>query len=324
MAIELRKLEKFSTNVRYFNYKTNAIRTLLKMLWSVSPAIAVSLVKKHVFSPADYRTGAEEEQILNKGSKFEVDVNGKTIRGWKWGAGPGILFVHGWNGRGIQLSRFFTPLINAGYAVIAFDAPGHGESDGKTSSYFEWTDTVRTLLKPEHELNIIGMIGHSLGGAAIINALSKEDISVPGVLIAPAIRLKDVLFNAFDLFGIPEVVYRKAIKEFENRFGYTLEKDDPWKLLPMVKSKFLIVHDRQDRSIPFMDSHDMAAKRPNVMLHETAGLGHRNILRDRKIVELATDYILGHSRPFHKQQTAPDSNAGKIRSTGLKPTVQLV
>lgn len=324
MAIKVRKLEKFSTNVRYFNYKTNVIRTLLKMLWSVSPAIAVNLVKKHVFSPADYRTGAEEGQILKKGSKFEVDVNGKTIRGWKWGAGPGILFVHGWNGRGIQLFRFFAPLIRAGYAVIAFDAPGHGESDGKTSSYFEWTDTVRTLLNPEHEFNIIGMIGHSLGGSAIINALSKEDISVPGVLIAPAIRLKDVLFNAFDLFGIPEVVYRKAIKEFENRFGYTLEKDDPWKLLPMVKSKFLIVHDRQDCSIPFMDSHDMAAKRPNVMLHETIGLGHRNILRDRKIVELATNYILGHSRPSHTQQTAPESNAGKIRPAGLKPTVQLV
>jgi len=319
MAIRFRNLEKLSTNVRKISSKTIATRIMLKLLWLASPTLAVSLVKKHVFSPINYRTGKEEEQILENGSKHQIKVNGQTVRGWKWGAGPGILFVHGWNGRGIQLSSFFAPLIQAGYAVITFDAPGHGESDGKTSSYFELTDTVRALLNPQLGFNIIGLIGHSLGAAAIVNALSKEDISLPGILIAPAIKLKELLFNTFELFGIPAVVYRRAIEEYERRFGYSLESDDPYKLLPMVDSNLLIVHDRRDHSIPFSDSLEIAETRSNITLHETEGLGHRNILKDRKIVELVTDYILGH-----RQQTSLEPFNDEIHQPGISPATQPV
>ena len=316
-------MEQFSTNVRKYNITAQATGIFLKLLWYAAPSLAVRLVKNHVFSPMSYRTGPEEEQILASGSRFQIEVNGKKVQGWKWGEGPGILFVHGWNGRGIQLSHFFKPLVKAGYAVIAFDAPGHGESDGKTSSYFELTDTVRAILQ-QQKFNIVGLIGHSLGGAAVINALCKENISLPGVLIAPAIRLKDVLFNAFELFGIPGAVYRKAIEEFELRFGYSLEKDDPWKLMSKVDSNILIVHDRRDRSIPFIDSHDVAGTRPNVMLYETKGLGHRKILKDRKIVELVTGHILGQNSPFRHQASAPDPLVRKTGLFGIKSAVQPV
>lgn len=324
MAIKVKKLEKFSTNVRKLNFTAQVTGFFLRLLWYAAPSLAVRLVKNHVFSPISYRTGAEEEQILASGSRFQIEVNSKKVQGWKWGEGPGILFVHGWNGRGIQLSRFFKPLVQAGYAVITFDAPGHGESDGKTSSYFELTDTVRTILNQQQKFNIVGLIGHSLGGAAVINALSKENISLPGVLIAPAIRLRDVLFNAFELFGIPGAVYHKAIEEFELRFGYSLEKDDPWKLMPKVNSNIVIVHDRRDRSIPLIDSRDVAGTRPNVMLHETEGLGHRKILKNRKIVELVTGHILDHDSPFRHQTSAPDPIIRKTGLLGIKSAVQPV
>ena len=295
MTIRVRKFKKISTNVRIINFRRLSIRIILKLYWNISPAMAKRFVKNHFFKPADYQTTEKEKQILGNGSKFQIHMHGKTIQGWKWGEGPGILFVHGWNGRGIQFYKFFKSLRQAGFAIITFDAPGHGESTGRTSSYFEWTDTVRAILNSSNGFNIRGIIAHSLGGSAVINALSKEKISVPTVLIAPAIKLKQILFNTFNLYGIPAIIYRKVIEEFEHRFRYTLKDDNPSNLIPEIDTDVLIVHDQQDETVPFMDSEEFAKILPRVMLHETDGLGHRKILTDYKIVELITEYVISRS-----------------------------
>jgi len=308
MTIRFQKLKKLSTNVRILNFRQLTTRIMLKLYWNISPARAKRFVKNHFFKPADYRTTEKEKQILGNSSKFKIDIHGKTIQGWKWGEGSGILFVHGWNGRGIQFYRFFKSLRQAGFAIITFDAPGHGESTGTTSSYFEWTDTVRAILNSSNGFNIRGIIAHSLGGSAVINALSKEKISVPTVLIAPALKLKQILFNTFNLYGIPSVIYKKVIEDFERRFGYTLEDDNPSNLIPEIDTNVLIVHDHQDGTIPFLDSEEFAEILPTVMLHKTDGLGHRRILADRKIVELITEYIVSHMIAARMQHSDLDHN----------------
>src|SRR5215468_5695279 len=45
------------------------------------------------------------------------------IAAWRWGKGPAILLVHGWGGHAARLGRFVGPLEEAGFSVIAFDAP---------------------------------------------------------------------------------------------------------------------------------------------------------------------------------------------------------
>jgi pimeloyl-ACP methyl ester carboxylesterase len=322
MAIRFRKLKKISTNVRIVYFRQLATRMMLKLYWNISPAMAKRFVKSHFFKPSDYRTTAEEKRILENGSKFQIDIHGKTIQGWKWGEGSGILFVHGWNGRGIQFYRFFKSLRQAGFAIITFDAPGHGESTGTTSSYFEWTDTVRAILNPHNGFNIIGIIAHSLGGSAVINALSKEKVSVPTVLIAPALKLKQILFNTFNLYGIPAVIYKRVIEEFEHRFGYNMEDDNPSNLIPEVDTDVLIVHDQQDGTVPFLDSEEITETLSTVMLHETNGLGHRRILTDHKIVEMITKYIISQSMAAQMQYSDLDHNPAADRQLGKVSAVK--
>ena len=303
MTIHFEKLKKNSTNDRINYFRQLATRIMLKLFWSISPTMTKRFVKSHFFKPTDYQTSVEEERILGNGQKYQIDIHGKTIQVWKWGEGPGILFVHGWNGRGIQFYRFFKLLRKAGLAIITFDAPGHGESTGKTSSYFEWTDAVRAILTSPHDFSISGIIAHSLGGSAVINALSKEKVSLPTVLVAPALKLKQVLFNTFNLYGIPSVIYKNVIEEFERRFGYTLDGDNPSNLISQVDTNLLIVHDQQDGTIPFLDSKEIAKTLPTVILHETDGLGHKKILADRKIVKMITEYFITQSMAVQMQHS---------------------
>ena len=63
------------------------------------------------------------------GRSFEVESLGAVVRGHVWGDGPVVYLVHGWGGRGSQLASFVEPLLVAGFRVVMFDAPAHGDSD---------------------------------------------------------------------------------------------------------------------------------------------------------------------------------------------------
>ena len=154
------------TIVRVFTVRRRVLHTFFVFLWNTIPALSKLIAKRLFFTPSNYKTTPLENHYLDRDSRFEIAVHGKAVKCWKWGSGPGILLAHGWNGRGIQLHHFIEPLLSKGYSVIAYDAPGHGESQGKTSSYFEFTDTIRTLLNSSNGHNIQGVIAHSLGASA--------------------------------------------------------------------------------------------------------------------------------------------------------------
>lgn len=284
------KTHQESTNVRVFNPRQLLTRTLLGLVSTVAPQLTQRLIIGKFCSPAAYSTNVEEENCVRQGKPFQVQVRDKTIQAWRWGQGPAVLMVHGWSGRGAQFHRFIRPFVKAGYTVIAIDCPAHGASSGRITNYFEFTDTIRTLLVGSDRLDIRGIIGHSFGASAAINALAKERIEMALVGIAPILGLRELLLNTFERYGIPRAVYTGLISELETRFGYSLEKDDPQRLLNDLGGLFLIVHDERDRTTPFSDSVRQANIHPHITLFRTKGLGHWQVLMDDAVVQAA----LGH------------------------------
>ncbi len=291
MAIRYAKEDAYQANDRTVRFRQFALQMFLTVLWRISQTLTKRILEKPFFSPRAYRPTPSENLRLETGRRFQVHVNGKDIACWQLGHGPGILFVHGWNGRGIQFHPFFDLLMTAGYSAVIFDAPAHGESQGRTTSGFEIAETVRTMLNHDNGLDIQGIIAHSLGASAVIMALSKQDFCPNAVLIAPALKLKEILYGTFDNHGIPKVVYRSIIAEIEDALGYNLEEDNPHLLVKGLKSELLIVHDREDRTVPYEDSEEVSKKCSNVTLHTTEGLGHKRVLTDRFVLDLAVSYF---------------------------------
>jgi pimeloyl-ACP methyl ester carboxylesterase len=282
----------YGTNVRTNKSQQWATRRILQLLWHGAPRLAERFVEKAFFSPRSSPPSAEERGWLDRGEPFDLRVHDKRIQGWRWGNGPGVLLVHGWNGRGIQLHRFIAPLIDSGYAAIAFDGPAHGASEGRSTSYFEFTDTVRALIEPDRGLDIRGIIAHSFGAAAVVNGLAHQDPDLKTVLLAPALRLKDMLTDAFDRHGIPPRIYENLIASYENRFGYSLQRDDPHLRLKDLRSSVLVIHDHDDPIIPHRDSRTVCHGFGHVTLHTTHGLGHKGILNDPAVVEATMAHLL--------------------------------
>ncbi len=300
MTEKVAKIKCQSTNVRYIKAGQKAMHVLLTGLWHLAPRATKKIILKRFFKPKTYDLTPLEKEYLENGTSFHIYVHGKKIQCWKWGIGPGLLFVHGWNGRGINFTYFFKSFIDAGFSVITYDAPAHGESEGQVTNYFELTDTVRSFLDPSHGLNIQGIIAYSIGASAAINCISKDKPSIDAVLIAPALKLKEILFNAFNYHGVPEIVYRNLVGEMERFYGYDVHQDNPYVLAKIIPSKMLIVHDMDDRTIPYRDSKILSEKTDNVFLHTTQGLGHKRILRDKEVVDVVKAYIF--KRQFSRDQ----------------------
>jgi len=231
-----------------------------------------------------------------RASEYSLKVNGKEIQAWYWGSGPAVLLMHGWNGRGMQLCAFIDPLIKAGYKVIAFDAPGHGQTRGNKTNIIEVRDVLLALSEREGGFHVA--IGHSFGVACLSAAIhagmpvdSLVAISTPG-------NLTRLTHNYCQAMHMPPGVEKRLLRRLSSRFD-----PDTWQhfahnypLNNTVKSS-LVVHDKDDEIVSWHEAEQLSNEWPHAQLLLTEGLGHRRILRNtklvRQIVKIITETSLG-------------------------------
>jgi len=281
-----------STNVRDMGRGDYRCPHLFALMGRMAPGLTGSLVKRNFFAPSNRKIGAHGRRFLNKGRRFQFQVHGKTIYGWQWGRGPGILFVHGWNSRGIHFGRYFRTLLDNGYRIVTYDAPAHGKSQGRQTNFFEMADTITAFFKQAVVPDIKGIVAHSLGAAAVIKHLAERETEIEAVLLAPALQPGKILRQTFRRHGIPLPVSKKLIQDLERQYGYSLLRHSPHRLARRITSRVLIIHDRDDHITPYAESRKISEGLNQMVLHTTTGLGHKRLLNDPEIVELVQAYLM--------------------------------
>jgi pimeloyl-ACP methyl ester carboxylesterase len=208
---------------------------------------------------------------------------------WSWGDGPIVLLVHGWNGRSTQLSSFVSPLVTRGYRVVAFDALGHGESIGHRSSLPELANCIRQVAD---ELGgVHAVIAHSLGAAATTFALAYGLQVERAVFISPPSDPQEFLKIFGAALGISDDVRARVKHRVERRLGVPMEEMLATALAPRMQTPLLLIHDRNDKEVPFQVGSEIARKWPGAELLVTEGLGHQRILRDRTVRDAAVSFV---------------------------------
>jgi len=283
---------QFNSTIVRTNYFVRIVSNIImSVLYPFASKRVEYFIRNHFFVPKHYPLTSEEIELLNTAEKFELVVDKKPFKCWRWGEGPFIVFSHGWNGHGSQFIFFIEHIIKQGYSVITFDGPAHGQSAGHTSSYFQMTDAVRSIINYFGQTNIAGLIGHSFGASAIVNAVYNEKIDSKLVLLAPALDLKNILENTFTYYGVPIKIFRDIILKYEQKYNYSLHYHNPVNILKRLDQKLLIIHDENDAITPHSESKIAAEESDNIKLFSTKGLGHKKILIDPQVIEKTTVYF---------------------------------
>lgn len=262
------------------------VRLLSRVSTSAASRVAFELFR----TPRRYRVPERERALLQDAEPFELPLSiSTTIKGWRWGTGPLVILLHGWEGRGSQLARFAAPLARRGFRVVAFDAPGHGSSSGRQSSlpHFAWS--LRGVADAEGAPHAI--IGHSLGCAAATLAMRDGLAISKAVFVAPPLNPADYTRQFGAIFGLPDEVIHGLRNRVEERF---LRKWDDFSLASMapgMSAGLLVAHDRDDTETPWAGGARLVDLWPGARLLTTEGLGHRRILREPSIIEEAAGFI---------------------------------
>jgi pimeloyl-ACP methyl ester carboxylesterase len=176
-----------------------------------------------------------------------------------------------------------------GFRVVLFDAPAHGASMGRQASLPQFSRALRDVaatVRPVH-----GLVGHSLGGAAVSLAMRDGLAARRAVLLAPPADV--VLFSrAFaEHLRIPVRAHRAMRQNLESRLQIRWEDLHIPTLARGMTSPALIVHDVDDPDVPYGHGAEIAGAWPASELVTTRGLGHRTILRDPEVIRRTVDFL---------------------------------
>jgi len=253
----------------------------------------VKKVYQAFFSPSQYEVKPADRQVIERGNNYRLPFAGGELAVTTWGEGaPAVLLMHGWGGARAQMTGFVNPLLSAGYRVVAYDQPAHGESDGKLTNLLEIAPTM-DLVK-EKEGNFDAIIAHSFGTLITSYALVNRNFPPPCRLVyfgafnqlLESLPRFQVLANLSDEVtdGLRNMIY--------DNFGQgVLDAIVNETLVPQINIPALMFHDKSDNVTPVEDSRAIARVWKNAHFIETEGLGHRGALQSSEIHDQVVEFL---------------------------------
>jgi pimeloyl-ACP methyl ester carboxylesterase len=266
---------------------TRVLATALAMLGSVAPGLAADVACRRWFAPQRLRLPPRERVWINSAERdYVTSPDNALVAVYRWGRkGPRILLMHGWNSRATQLCSFIEPLRQAGYQVIAFDAPAHGRSPGQRTDLIEIAHALRAVSVRYGPFE--GIVAHSFGVAAATYALRHLGVTAHRVVGISSPGRMPYLFNRFcELLGLPS----RAREAFEARVMERFGRDVWEQLSPEANVELLdnvpalLIHDNQDNEVTPGQAEILHQAWPGSHLLRTDGLGHLKILRDSSVI----------------------------------------
>lgn len=258
----------------------------------VRPRLAAELALRAFLTPPRRRKRApEEHRLLAAADGFAIAAAGAEVRVWSWGHGPAVLLVHGWGGRGTQLGALVEPLLERGRSVVTFDAPGHGASSGERATLAAMAETTRAVA--ERVGGVEAVIAHSFGAAATTAAISRGMGAKRVAYVAPLFGVLDGVGRFTTMLGLSAEARGYLHEELAAANLATAAELDGPLLAPRMTAPLLVVHDRDDKEVPFADGVAAAAVWPGARMVTTAGLGHQRILRDPDVVSALAEFTVG-------------------------------
>jgi len=269
------------------------IRTKFKILSSISKRKAARKAFE-LFCTPQTRIDKKLPPVFETSEKIEFLFQGNTVRGYRWNHSQEkkkkALILHGFESSVINFDRYISALVNKGYEVLAFDAPAHGRSTGKTINAVAYKDLVRYIW--EHYGPVDAFLTHSFGGLALSLALEEipHSSSTKIVFIAPAVESKTAIDNFFRLLGLDEALREEFDRLIKEQGGQRPEWYSVSRVAPQLKGQVLFLQDKDDPMTPLSDVKPIIEKNyPNFHFVISEGLGHRRIYRDdgsfKKIME---------------------------------------
>lgn len=272
-----------------------AVRAGFALGSRMAPKRAVERALRLFITPfASSRARAQAARPDAEMQRGELHVHGRRIATYTWGdpaRQPYVLLVHGWSSFGLRYLPWVKPLRDMGYALVAFDQPGHGLSEGRHCTMPDFVDTVREVGR--HYGDAALAIAHSLGGAAAALAQGEAWRAHKLILIAPAADPVAATQRFTHFVRLGEHLRGRLHDRLQAMTGVNIHDLQVHRHLPSLGQPALIVHDMDDHDVPWAEGERYARHWHGARLHTTQGLGHHKVLDAPEVIDVSLAFLRG-------------------------------
>ena len=273
--------------------KIRRIGKILNALSLVSPALAGKAAFRIFCTPRRLPLRGNDRDFLAKAQQNVLHVEKILVRTYTWPSkkpdARTVLFLHGWESSSARWRKYVKAFREAGYTVLAFDAPANGNSGGKMLNVLLFARTVKAFL--EKNGAPYAVVGHSLGGAAAVMSMAFLAAPRPQKMVLMGVFAEStrVIQDFGSVLNVNQTVIQGVFREIERLSGQPIVEYSVQKKAGLLTDiEGFVLHDRDDAVAPIAEGRAVAESWGCQFL-ETKGLGHR--MQDKSVVQAVMAFL---------------------------------
>ena len=237
------------------------------MVWSANAAIRAFVRAPRCAgskTPGDHGLTFSTVKIPTANHK---ELNAWLIPSTRSENAPAVIILHGWGGNSEMMLPLTQPFHEAGFSLLLIDARCHGSSDDDSFPslplFAEDLDHAIDWLRQQPAIDVknISVLGHSVGAGAALYSASRRDDLRAVISVAAFAHPEWVIRRLLDSKSVP---YRPfgwyALRYLEMLVGCSFDDMAPEKTIAGVRCPVLLVHGKQDETVPVSDAHRIYVK----------------------------------------------------------------
>lgn len=273
-------------------YYKNKLRTLSYL----SKEKAASEAFRLFCTPYTRKITQKRPAIFTKATPKLIDFEGLAIVGYGWTPtapnGKKVMILHGFSSYAYKFEHYVPLLLQMGYEVLAFDAPGHGDSEGKIVNALVYKRFICQVNEVENGID--AFIAHSFGGLAL--SLAMQDLPDAAnkkmVLIAPATETTSALNGFYKMLQVKPDLQAAIEAYIISIAGKPISYFSVTHSLKIIDTPCLWIHDKNDSICPFSDTlQAQRSAKPQQEFFITEGLGHNKVYRDQGVMKKISTFL---------------------------------
>lgn len=271
-------------------YLPVAMGKYINFLSFISPKTGGNKAMQIFCTPRSGRLRPKDEEVLSSFTREQLEYDGLSIQCYVHGTGKRtVMLLHGWESNAARWKRLFDILLkDESLRIVAIDAPAHGLSGGKMFNsplYARFIQTACTHYRPQ------ALIGHSIGAASIVYALTHYEMHLPEklVLMGSPSDFTDIAKVYADILKLSNRSEKAMLDRFREVFNMEPEYYSIGNFVKQLEVPGMVVHDTEDLVSPFSNGEKIAGNWKGAVLVPVTGSGHS--LNHRETLQQVAHFV---------------------------------